>query len=254
MPAENGTFTALDGGEVQVASAFPLGPVTSHVGVRFQKIGIAQAYLVAGAHGLAASLAESPQVASGMRFDEEYALDGATVRLGWGEPQVGPDGVTYTEWGPDGRLRHARVRMAIWSGGSYELHVLRYSGESDVLLAMFNELVISETTTGVVCAPKDRTATQFVEGPSVLIDVPGLGLLEVFQLTAPRVKDLPRFAGTSVAGGELFVRARDSEKRHFIMVGDTALTYLMPDHGVTNATLEQGLADLTVTWQAPAAR
>jgi hypothetical protein len=251
MATDTGIFTALDGGEVQVSSTLPLGPVTSHVGVRFQKLGIQQVFLVASTPGLAESLAQSPEVSTGMRFEEEYVLDGGTVRLGWGEQRLGADGNRYTEFGPDGRLRHARMHMAIWSGRSYELHILRYSGDSEVLLAMLGQLVITETETGIVCAPKDRAATAFVEGPSLIIDVPGFGLLEAFQLTSPKAKGLPRYGGTRVAGGELFVSGQGTPKRNFVMASDSALTYIVPDHGVPDEMLQAGLAELTVRWQPP---
>jgi hypothetical protein len=254
MGTGTGIFTALDGGEVQVSSTLPLGPVTSHVGVRFKALGIGQAYLLASRPGLAGSLAESPEVSTGMRFEEEYVLDGATVRLGWGEQRVGADGNSSMEEGPDGRLRRARIHMAIWTGRSYELHILRYSGGSEVLLAMLGQLAITETETGIVCAPKDRASTAFVEGPSVIIDVPGFGLLEAFQLTSPQAKGLPRYAGSRVAGGELFVRDQGTPKRHFVMASDSALTYVVPDHGVSDETLQAGLAELTVRWQPPPVR
>jgi hypothetical protein len=245
------TYTVMDGSSVQVTSSVALGPASTYVTAQLLQLGLSYVHLVAGPLGLPASLAASREIVEDMQFHEEYSLQGGRLRLGSGDQPVGPDGARYGEIGPDGHGRPSRVHMAVWYGEAFSLHAIRYGGERQMLLAMFDQFRIVEQADGISCVPKDRSSTFFIEGPGVIINVPGFGILESVRLTRAVARNLPRYEGTRVAGGELFVNNLRRPDMFFVLVGETSRTTLMPHHGVSESNVLDGLANLAVAWRHP---
>jgi hypothetical protein len=245
------SYVAMDGADVEVTSAVAIGPASSFVSAQLRGLGISYVHLVAGPSDLAESLARSPEIATGMEFDEEYDFQGGRLRLGSGKQPIGPDGARYGEIGPDGHGRPSLVRMGIWYGKALSLHVIRYGGRSKDLLAIFGQFQISERTRGIVCVPKDPTITFFIEGPGVIVDLPGVGVLETVRLTKRNVRSLPPYAGTAVRGGELFIDNMGKPNMFLVLVGDTSRTTVVPYAGAPEERLTVAMSHLMVTWRGP---
>ena len=248
-PPHSATYTVMDGATVRVTSSVALGPASTFVSARLGRLGLSYVHLVGGPLALPSSLAASPEIAIGMRFHEEYALQGGRLRLGSGDQPVGSDGARHGEVGPGGRGRPSLVHLGAWYGKSFSLHVIRYGGERHTLLPIFDQFEIEERADGISCLPKDRATTSFIEGPGLIVNVPKLGILETTRLTKSVASGLPRYEGTRVRGGELFVNNLRQANMFFVLVGKTSRTTLMPAHGAPESRLVDGLANLDVTWQ-----
>lgn len=240
-------FGLLDGGLVDVETALPRGPESCNAGVELRDLGIGQ-YLLAGPLRLARHYALSPSLSDGMQLQYEFSYQGGTLWLGSGTQMTGPDGAEYAEVGLDGEIRPARVHMAAWEGENHSLLLPRYTGETLELLAILEHFFITETPDGVQCIPRDRSLTLYVSSPTILLDMPDFALLDIRQLTPQVSGALPKGAGTPVRGGELFVSGGTSPHMHLVLVGETTVTYIMPED-VPEDRLMAGAEDLFVSGQ-----
>ncbi|GAA2608024.1 hypothetical protein SMC26_17585 [Actinomadura fulvescens] len=239
---------ALDGGEVEVRSAVPIGDVTHSVMVELRALGIKSTEVCAAGLGYADELARSPEIAIGMRFDETYSFQGGRLRIGTGRQPIGPDKAEYWERGPDGRNRRKPIRMAVWTGRRHELHVVQYGGEVERLLSIFRQFQIRETTHGVICTPRNAKETIFYEGPTAIFGIPQLGILEVEQFTKQVARALPGHRGTPVAGGDLYAGQMASGDNYYLLRSRNAKVTLVPD--ARPQVLAQALETLQVDWRA----
>src|SRR5213596_796457 len=80
-PLHSATYTVMDGATVRVTSGVALGAASTFVSARLGRLGLSYVHLVGGPLTLPSSLAASPEIAIGMRFHEEYALQGGRLRL-----------------------------------------------------------------------------------------------------------------------------------------------------------------------------
>jgi hypothetical protein len=250
MSPSSATRLALDGSTVHIHSALQL--VHNYTSVGALDVGLprrAWQEFIAGPLGFGEEFAFSPGTADGMAFDEEYSLQGGRLRLGWGKEHVGPDGAEYWERGPGGRGRPKPVRIGVWEGQSFSLTTVIRGDTSSDLLSIFEAITIVESPLGVAITAANRGRRPFVEGPSVLQDVPALGLLDVADVSDPGVRALPRRKrGTPVKGGELFVEARGEPTMSFMLVGKTSRTYIIPHPGIAEQQLVDGCANLKISW------
>ncbi len=76
-----------------------------------------------------------------------------------------------------------------------------------------------------------------------------VGVLEVVRLSAAVERQLPRWRGTGVRGGELFVEARGEPRMHYVLVSDTARTQLVPRDPADPTPALAALETMTVAWR-----
>lgn len=252
MPPSSATRLALDGSTVHIRSAMQF--VDNYTSVGALDVGLPRRSwqeFIAGPLGFGEEFALSPETADGMAFDEEYSFQGGRLRLGWGKEHVGPDGAEYWERGPDGHGRPKPIRIGVWEGQSFSLTTVIRGDTASDLLAIFEAITITESPLGLVVTPTDRGRRSFLEGPSVLQDVPELGLLDIADVSDPAVRALPRRKhGTPVKGGELFVEARGEPMMSFMLVGETSRTYIIPHPGIAEQQLVDGSSNLEISWSA----
>lgn len=241
---------ALDGAQVEVRSPFAVGDATHSAMAELRAIGLASVEVCVSGLGWADDLARSSEISVGMRFDEAFGFQGGRLRLGAGRQPIGPDRAEYWERGPDGRNRRKLVNMAAWTGHRFELHIIQYGGDADRLIAILRQFRIRETRHGITCAPADPKQTFFHEGPTVILGIPGLGILEVEQLTKRAARTMPGHRGTQVAGGELYKGEMGPGGSYYLMRGRTAKATLVPEE-VSSRELAAALEGLEVAWTVP---
>lgn len=252
MPTTSATRLALDGSTVQIHSV--MRPVDNYTSVGAIDVGLPRRHwqeFIAAPLGFGEEFALSPGTGDGMAFEEEYSFQGGRLRLASGKELVGPDGAEYWERGPDGRGRAKPLRIGVWEGQAFSLTTVIRGETSSDLLAVFEMIVITESAIGVTVSTRQRRGHTFVEGPSVLQDVPELGLLDIADVSDPMVRALPRRKhGTPVRGGELFVAARGEPTMSFLLLGETARTYIIPHTGIVEQQLVDGSSNLEIGWAA----
>lgn len=231
------THTALDGSIVEISGPVDLSqPATSIAVANIQ--GVFQEF-TSGRTGLGDRIAAELDIAE---FDESYVYQDGTLRLG---------SVLQTD---PSSMAQATVRLGVWQGKLFEVFTVSYGGASSDLVAIFGYFTISEQEYGVVLTPSDAAATPFETAakmaPNLVKHVPDLGLLDVKQLTPESSSELPTWAGTSVAGGELFVE-NDDDAPFLVLVGDTSITVALPDLLENLDLTTKSMATITAAWKAP---
>lgn len=232
--ADSVVHHALDGSEIVLSgSDFDYsGPVTGVVVALVGRRGEQQEFTV-GRRELGATVAELQEV----HLDEEYSYSGGRLRIGLRR---------IVEPGVDTVLH-----LAVWEGTASSIFTHVYgsrAGASD-LLALFDLFAITERDTYTTFLPREPASTPFeAEGPTLAKQLPGIGLAVVQKLTPKVAQRVPRWLGTPVAGGELFTERRDGRLIQFVLVGDTALTTLLPAKDADLDPLVRQLRDFAVSW------
>jgi hypothetical protein len=70
-----------------------------------------------------------------------------------------------------------------------------------------------------------------VEEPSVTVEQPDLGLLEMTRMTWRKQRGLPRWNGTRARGGELFRDRLGHDVEYLRLVNQTAYSTILPGDG-----------------------
>lgn len=174
----------------------------------------------------------------GAPLDEEYEYGGGRLRVGYTEQM---DGVGLY-----------RTRLGVWEGARWSLsaHLSGTSTTAD-LLALLDAFQIAEHDEGPALAPRDKE-TSLAEAPSVLKQLPGVGLVTVEPMTREVARALPRWQGRAVRGGELF---RDDSRIEmgalvFHLVHDSSRSVVAAGVDTPFDTLLEALEDLEVVWDA----
>jgi hypothetical protein len=117
-------------------------------------------------------------------------------------------------------------------------------------IALFDQFVLSETESGeAILMPKDVHETAFEDAPMVAKEVPDLGLFNISKLTPAKARGLPKWSGTQVRGGELFVEDTDSPRMRFVLVNGSSVTTIMPKLPLArDSQAVSELAELQVGW------
>lgn len=242
------TYRALDSGLVHLEAQSGLGPASSQVVARSRQRRVSALSLASAAAGFAEGLALQPELGRDVALVHELELQGGWLRIWSGLQPIEADGLEYVDVEADGTRHPAPVHFAGWTAGGYDLLVTRYSGQAEDFFTLLDDFALSATPEGLACVPLDRRMFWFVQPASVIVDVPGVGVLEVFERVGNKARSVPRHRGTSVAGGELFVGQRGSDHQWFLHVGDSTVSYMSPhDHHEPQAALDL-LSGLRVTW------
>lgn len=124
-----------------------------------------------------------------------------------------------------------------------------YNRSVPTLLEWLSSLAITEEGHGVIALPVgDRI--KFDAPPELLLRIPDVGLLHTWQLTPETARRVPRWQGTDVAGGELFV-ADHGSGAYFLLVNETSVNRVIPDRDPSLAPdLVEEVAALKILWEA----
>lgn len=176
----------------------------------------------------------------GLELREEYALQGGRLRVGSGS-------VFDRDIGLE---RHA---IGVWEGDSSSIYTVLYGNvDASDFIELFNLFVVrQEEASAPSFIPRRPRETPFEDSPTLLKQIPQLGLLQVRQLTMRTARHLPSWPGTRVRGGELFVSRPGRLEGYFTLVGDSSVAIISPestcnsDYGVTR------VAQIQTSWTPP---
>lgn len=231
---------ALDGSVVtiQSASAADLETDASSVAV-FSVDGIAREF-TASHRSFGADVAEY----YGADLRETYSLQGGQLLVG-SAIQVWP------ELNNSDRPLTSLLRVGVWQGQQYSVVSHLYGGVNADVVHLFSQFKITETSNGIRLEPLFASATRHFHEPSVLKELPSIGLLDIAALTTNETRRLPRWHGTELSGGELFTDEVGAGGRYYVLVGNTARTLVMPSSDCDHSSVLQGLQHLQVSWRRP---
>ena len=168
--------------------------------------------------------------------DEEYAYGGGTLRIG------------HRDESDPAISSRRRDTFAVWRGSVHALLLVEAEATGDALIAVLDRLTLTESPSGLAVG-----ADGLIPATTRLVkEIPGVGLAEVAPLVPEVAQGLPRWAGTEVAGGELYRDEARPGAPVLVLVGDTAATTLLLDGDGREADEATTLAaELVVTWAAP---
>jgi hypothetical protein len=242
---------AVDGSRVDITSENDLSyPFTSKVVVPID--GLRLGFVSGGVtHGEAISR-DGEFTLTGIKFEEEYAFSGGTLRLGQGKQIVGPEVDIHMEPGADGMSAPAPVRLGVWEGTAYSIYSFLYGRTYELLRHNFEQFEITETSEGVSMSPVGSSVGPY-ETTRMLKAIPGLGLTVIENVAKSR--RVPAHPGSPAAGGDLYVKHEEDDHHGptFLLVSDSAATTIIPDGPPANPIEEQVLVEsvsnLRVNWK-----
>ena len=177
---------------------------------------------------------------AGISLDESYDYRGGTLHLG---EQSSTDSVTGLS---------GTHRLAVWviEGFSMKTHGYR---DTESLIAFLENFDLEGRADGIVLRPRRASTVSYVRSrtraPSYVQNVPGVGLIEVKQLTAEKRKASPAWPGASARGGSLYVEDKDTSAWSLLLVGDTAVTRLYPNYWeAPQEEIVDSFSDTAVVW------
>lgn len=182
-------------------------------------------------------------VAEGLEIDlaESYSYRNGTLHLG---EKTTTDPVTQLS---------GTYRLAVWvvNGFSMKTHGYR---DTESLIAFLENFELQDRVDGLVLKPRQRSTISYLRSqtraPSYLQNVPGVGLIEVKQLTPEKRKAAPPWSGAAAKGGSLYVEDKDSSDWTLLLVGESAITRLYPNYWqAPPEEIVDRFSDTVVTWQ-----
>ena len=154
----------------------------------------------------------------GLRFDEEYAFQGGTLRMGK-LVQTGQD--------EHGRFED-RLLLAVWFGQQHSLLTHLYSAGSAEALRLMKAVQITEHADGVVIAPRQAAQAAFSEPVRSGKLVPGLGMVDARSRETQSLRGLPSWQGARVQSGELFRDTFGNGRPYLVLATPTAVVTVVP--------------------------
>lgn len=187
-----------------------------------------------------------------VEFEQEYSFLGGTIRIGSSPLVDSGDGAYYFERDAEGNTVPMRRWLLAWEGRSSAFHTQQMGVDrSAFLLNFINRLSMHETTDGLVLDAIDGDPVVYNTGPSLVKWVPRLGIIESFQLNSRALSKVPRWAGTTVRYGELFLAHSTEDDHYFVHLSRTALTWIIPSHNVLESTVLQIVSEMQADWTGP---
>jgi hypothetical protein len=177
-----------------------------------------------------------------LSLGESYTLQGGRLRLGTTSvhfPDMGK-GVRQTD------LLH----LAVWEGRRFSVHTHRYNGKAHDLIDVFDRFDLLEDAGGIHLQPRDPGQVRFAREPSLLREVPGVGVLQIRPMTPQVARTVPPWRGTAVAGGELFVGRRPGNL-HLVLVGKRSHTLIMRQGEDCGKDDLSQIQRMSVDWRTP---
>ena len=221
------THIAIDASRVTISGSADVRAVATSAG-RYSVDGIVREVTTQPA-GFFPVLAR----AEGLEPTEEYQYRDGTLRLG---RAVHADPVSGTR----------RVdTTAVWDAGGGSLAITTSDLTTDALLALLDRFDLRPSPEGLAVLPANGLSWQ--DAPQLVKELPGLGLLEIVPLSNDTAGALPSWAGTEVAGGELYRDELAPGVPYLVLVTDTARVNVLPDEGALEAAT-RGASGLQVEW------
>lgn len=228
--------TAIDGSTVTIDAAVDPQRQASSVGVytvdgRWQEL--TTSYLEFG-RDVALDL--------GVELTESYRYQGGALL-------VGTTSVAFAREGgqpPQNDLLH----LAVWEGREHSVHTHLYNGRAHDLIAVLDRFTLDEHAAGVRLLPRDPGRTRLAREPSVLREVPSVGLLHIRPMTRKVARMVPSWKGASARGGELFVGRRPGSL-HMVLAGRRSHTLIMREGEECSKEDLSRVMLLDVDWRTP---
>lgn len=231
---------AVDGSSVTFDAAFDLSaPPVSVMDVRVaHPLRERTVEFVAGDRALANWAAEE---VVGVDLTQSFSCQNGELSVGSGTT-VGADGSSTP------------MSFATWRGEQTSVGIQDHgSSDSSELVALFDAFRIEEVAGRGVSLTPDRSSvsvTDVPRAPSVAQRVEGVGIVEAFPATRRNVNVIPRWAGLTTQGGELFVDGQAGAE-YFVLAARTSLTLISPEAGVGLDDVSEALDSLVVEWRRP---
>jgi hypothetical protein len=194
----------------------PDEPATSHVVLRVDGH---DREITTGPLGTArAILHEVPLIT---HIDESYRMGDGTLYVGSKVEAAAGDRVL------------ARTAAGAWEGEAYSVYAFTSGPGVDnrSVVELFGALRIVETDHGVRVRVRAGHGGAIVEEPSVTVEQPDLGLLEMSQMTWRKQRGLPRWKGTKARGGEVFRDRLPNDVEYLRLINQTAYSTVLPGDG-----------------------
>jgi hypothetical protein len=210
-------------------------PATSHVVLRIDGN---DREITTGPLGTARAILHEVPVIE--RIDESYRMGDGTLHVG-----------SRVEAAARGRVL-ARTVAGAWEGEAYSVYAFASGTDVDTatVVRLFGALRIVESDVGVRVDVRAGHGGEVVEEPSVTVEQPDLGLLEVTRMTWRKQRGLPRWKGTRARGGELFRDRLADDVEYLRLVNRTAYSTVLPGDGrrFTRTELTNVLNDLEIDY------
>lgn len=179
----------------------------------------------------------SAQGIQGVEVVERFTLKGWPLRIGRAlfidDDLEEPEHIVCGAWEAD----NGSVAVTI--------HTADETPSSEIIGAL-DPFDLEDTKEGPVLI--DPGSLMQLDTTSAATVVPGFGLVAVERHTKDVARSLPRWRGTEVRGGELFAMDGGSDRRHRLLIGESAVSTIMPADDIPGDVLVRGLADLEVSW------
>ena len=227
------THVALDGSVVTISMEADLSGYPSSVGV-FDVSGYQREFTV-GHLELGQWAAKE---VSGVTLTESYGHQRGVLRIG---SRIVSNNLYNGE---------DRVWVGVWEGKQSSLITQLFNlKDSSEVVSLFAAFEIRELPRPCELTLKPMDARVVADGlPIVAKEVPNVGLIEIDRITNQTARSLPRHAGTRVRGGELFLAESPA---HFLLLGQTTLTTVVPHPGTGHDDVAGRLETLTISWRDP---
>lgn len=155
------------------------------------------------------------------RIDESYQMGDGTLYIG-----------SKVEAAVGKRVL-ARTAAGAWEGEAFSVYAFAAGPGVDnrSIVELFGALRIIETSAGVSVSVRAGHGGEVVEEPSVTVEQPELGLLEMTRMTWRKQRGLPRWNGTRARGGELFRDRLADNVEYLRLVNQTSYSTILPGDG-----------------------
>ena len=155
----------------------------------------------------------------GISLTESFRLQRGTLRVGskmelWTVPV---DGYRFTN-------KHS---VAVWEGVDRSVHTHLYDASTADAVALFGRFTIVETPEGAQMTPAADGVVVGRQPETLMLNLPVLGLMIVRKRAD--ADGVPRWRGSTVAGGEVFCDKKDASQPVFMLAGASAVATILPD-------------------------
>jgi hypothetical protein len=165
------------------------------------------------------------------------------------------DGTLYVGSKVEAAVRErvkARTVAGAWEGEAYSVYAFASGPGVDnrSIVELFGALRIIETGAGVSVHVRAGRGGTIVEEPTVTVEQPDLGLLEMSQMTWRKQRGLPRWKGTKARGGEVFRDRLANNAEYLRLINQTAYSTVLPGDGrrFTNRELRNVMNELEIDY------
>ena len=154
----------------------------------------------------------------------------------------------------------ASTRAGVWDGAHSSIYLETYNRTAAQVISTLDYFEIEDGALGVQMITSSPSVT-LRTSPLLAKIVPGLGLLEIAELTSPVANNLPSWEGTPTVGGELFIEDLEGSavdlleglsqppQFYLVLVSPSARTIILPQAGVAPQDLVSAAAALRIAWQ-----